>query len=56
MTEEPVRRRLRQKRSSTQAKLRRQAKIQKVIWISALAAISVAIIAIFTRYALLSGN
>lgn len=56
MAEEPRRRRSRQKRSSTKAKLRQQAKIQKIIWISALVAIAVAIVVIFTRYAVLAAN
>jgi hypothetical protein len=56
MAEEPKRRRLRQKRSSTRAKLRQQAKIQKIIWISISAALGVAIVAIFIRYAMLSAD
>ena len=56
MAEEPRRRRSRQKRSSTKAKLREQAKIQKIIWISALSAIAIAIVVIFARYAILAAN
>jgi len=57
MAEEPVRRRrLKQKRSSTRAKLRQQAKIQKIIWISVAVALGVAIVVIFTRYAILAMN
>lgn len=57
MAEEPIRRqRLKQKRSSTRAKLRQQAKIQKIIWMSVAVALGVAIVAIFTRYAFLAMN
>jgi hypothetical protein len=56
MAEEPKRRRLRQKRSSTRAKLRQQAKMQKIIWISAAVAIGLAIVVIFARYYLLAAN
>lgn len=56
MAEEPKRRRLRQKRSSTRAKLRQQAKIRKIIWISVSIALGLAIAAIFVRYAMLAAD
>lgn len=56
MAEEPAGRRLRQKRSSTKAKLRLRAKLQKIVWISSLVAIAIAIVAVFARYKMLSMN
>jgi cell division protein FtsL len=56
MSEEPKRRRLRQKRSSTREKLRKQARLEKMIWISAVGAIGLAILIVTIRYYILSIN
>ncbi|WP_297507849.1 hypothetical protein [uncultured Caulobacter sp.] len=47
---------MRQKRSSTRAKLRQQAKIQKIIWLCVAAFLGLAILLVFARYAMLNGN
>jgi hypothetical protein len=48
------RRRSSKRRTSTGQKLRQEAKIRKIIWISAGGAIALAIIVIFLRYLVLS--